>query len=185
VAGAVLQTGRFTQDDAVYVWAILAGSSIGLVASTLGRLYSSTFYALRDTKTPLRYALVRVTVTTLLGYVCAIPLPPMIGIDPGWGAAGLTASAGIAGWFEMLLLRRSLKARIGATGMPAAYLATLWLAAIVGAAVGWGVKLALPAVHPVVRGLVVLAPYGLTYLGATLALDVPEASSAVRRVFRR
>ncbi len=36
VAAALFQTGRFTYDDAVYVWGILAGSSIGLLATTLG-----------------------------------------------------------------------------------------------------------------------------------------------------
>jgi len=100
VAGALLQTGRFTRADSVYVWAILAGSSVGLLASTLGRLYSSTFYALRDTSTPLRYAVVRVALTTVLGYLCAVRLPPLIGIDMKWGTAGLTASAGVAGWIE-------------------------------------------------------------------------------------
>ena len=53
VAAALLQTGRFSHTDAVTVWAILAGSAVGLLASTLGRLYSSTYYALRDTRTPL------------------------------------------------------------------------------------------------------------------------------------
>ena len=57
VAAALLQTGRFRHDDALYVWGILAGSAVGLLASTLGRLYSSAYYALRDTRTPLRYAL--------------------------------------------------------------------------------------------------------------------------------
>src|SRR3989441_8221363 len=75
VAAAVLQTGRFRHADAVYVWGILAGSAVGLLASTLGRLYSSAYYALRDTRTPLRFAVVRVALTTLLGYLCAIPLP--------------------------------------------------------------------------------------------------------------
>ena len=60
VAAALLETGRFRHADAVYVWAILAGSAVGLLASTLGRLYASTYYALRDTRTPLRYAIVRV-----------------------------------------------------------------------------------------------------------------------------
>ena len=54
IAGALLQTGRFTHTDAQYVWGILAGSSVGLLASTMGRLYSSAYYALRDTRTPLR-----------------------------------------------------------------------------------------------------------------------------------
>ena len=42
LVAALLQTGRFRHEDAVYVWGILAGSSVGLLASTLGRLYSST-----------------------------------------------------------------------------------------------------------------------------------------------
>ena len=124
VAGALFQTGRFDHSDSIYVWGILAGSAVGLLASTLGRLYSSTYYALRDTRTPLRYAIVRVALTTVLGYLFAIPLPRLLGIAPAWGAAGLTASAGIAGWVEMLLLRATLNARIGRTGLPAAYVAS-------------------------------------------------------------
>src|SRR6266550_2589547 len=60
IVAALYQTGKFRQADTIYVWAILAGSTVGLLASTLGRLYSSTYYALRDTRTPLRYAIVRV-----------------------------------------------------------------------------------------------------------------------------
>ena len=69
------QHGRFQpRRTAVHTWAILAGSAVGLVASALGRLYSSTFYALRDTRTPLRFALVRVVLTGVLGYLFAFPL---------------------------------------------------------------------------------------------------------------
>src|SRR5205085_9093020 len=107
IAAALFQTGRFSHSDALYVWSIIAGSAVGLLAQTLGRLYSSTYYALRDTRTPLRYAIVRVVLTTLLGYLFAIPLPRLLGLDQQWGAAGLTASAGIAGWVEFFLLRRS------------------------------------------------------------------------------
>ena len=95
VAASLLQTGRFLRSDAVYVWGILAGSAVGLLASTLARLYASTCYAMRDTRTPLRYALVRVVLTTVLGYLFAIPLPRLLGIAQLWGAAGLTISAGI------------------------------------------------------------------------------------------
>src|SRR5262249_3749363 len=45
LAGLLFQAGRFTRADSVYVWGILAGSAIGLLASTLGRLYASTYYA--------------------------------------------------------------------------------------------------------------------------------------------
>jgi putative peptidoglycan lipid II flippase len=187
IAGALLETGRFAHSDSVYVWSILAGSGVGLLASTLGRLYASTYYALRDTRTPLRYAIVRVVLTTVLGYVFAIPLPRWLGISSVWGAAGLTASAGLAGWVEMLLLRRALNERIGRTGLPAEYVAKLWGSAIAGGAVAWGVKLALPMLHPAITATAVLGAYGLVFLMTTLVLRVPEASAALARVsaFRR
>jgi len=184
VAAALFQTGRFNHGDSIYVWQILAGSAVGLLASTLGRLYSSTFYALRDTRTPLNYALIRVGTTTVFGYLFALPLPRLLGVNPAWGAAGLTASAGIAGWIEMLMLRRTMNARIGKTGLPASYVAKLWSSAIAAAAVGWAVKVALPAMHPIVAAVAVLGPYGIVYGAATIAMQVPEATAAIRRLRR-
>ena len=188
VAAGLFQTGRFTHTDARYVWGILAGSAVGLLASTLGRLYSSTYYALRDTRTPLRYAIVRVALTTVLGYLFALPLPRALGVAPAWGAAGLTASAGLAGWVEMFLLRAKLNARIGRTGLPAAYVAKLWSAAIAGAAIAWAMKFAIPTFHPVITAVFVLGPYGLVFALVTVTLRIPEASTALARFhmsFRR
>jgi putative peptidoglycan lipid II flippase len=184
VVGALFQTGRFNQADSIYVWRILAGSSVGLLASTLGRLYSSTYYAFRDTRTPLRYAMIRVALTTVLGYGFAIPLPRLLGIAPEWGAAGLTASAGISGWVEMLLLRSTLNARIGRTGLPVSYVAQLWGSAIASAALAWAVKMMLPPLHPIVTAVLVLGPYGIAFFATTMALSVPEASAAIARVRR-
>jgi putative peptidoglycan lipid II flippase len=182
IAGALFQTGRFDRADTMYVWGILAGSAVGLLAQTLGRLYASTYYALRDTRSPLQYAIVRVVLTTVLGYLFAIPLPRALGVELSWGAAGLTASAGIAGWVEMLLLRSKLNARIGRTGLQAEYVAQLWGSAVAGAAVAWGVKLLLPPAHPILSAIAVLAPYGLVFLAMTLLLRIPEAGTALARV---
>ena len=49
IAGAIYQRRKFTHDDAVFVWGILAGAGVGLLASAQGRLYFSAFYALKDT----------------------------------------------------------------------------------------------------------------------------------------
>ena len=185
IAAALYQTGRFRQADSLYVWGILAGSSVGLLASTLGRLYSSTYYALRDTRTPLRYAIVRVCLTTALGYVCAIPLPGWIGVDARWGVAGLTASAGVAGWVEFALLRRALNARIGSTGLPASLLVKLWTAALVAAAVAWGVKLGIGQRNPILAAILILGPFGIAYFGITYALQVEESARLIRRLLRR
>jgi putative peptidoglycan lipid II flippase len=164
VAGAIYQSGRFTHTDATYVWGILAGSGVGLLASTQGRLYSSAFYALKDTRTPLKFAIVRVALTTLLGYLAALPLPRLLGIDPKWGVAGLTVSAGISGWIEFLLLRHSLKQRIGADPVGTAYLMRLWGAALAGAAVAWAVKLGLGTRGPLVAATAILPAFGVVYL---------------------
>jgi putative peptidoglycan lipid II flippase len=185
IAAAILQTGRFTYEDAVFVWTVLGGYAIGLLASTLGRLYSSTFHALRDTRTPLRFAVFRVVLATGLGYVAAIVLPPALGVSPRWGAAGLTAASGLCGWIELALLRRTLNRRLEAsTGLPIALSVRLWASALLGAAVGWGIKLALPLDRPIIVGVLVLVPYGLVYAGATLAVGVPEARTALRRLGR-
>jgi len=186
VVGAIYQTGRFQSADTTYVWGILAGSTVGLLASTLGRLYSSTYYALRDTRTPLRYAILRVVLTTILGYLCAIPLPPALGIAPRWGVAGLTISAGIASWVEFTLLRVTMNQRIGRTGLPRDVLARLWLAAIASSVVGLLIRRWVGPHAPYVVAGVVLLPYGMVYLGATWLLGVKETRSYLGRIrFRK
>jgi putative peptidoglycan lipid II flippase len=184
IAAVLYQTGRFTHSDSNYVWAILAGSSVGLLASTLGRLYSSTYYALNDARTPLRFAVVRVILTTGVGYLCSLPLPRALGIEPKWGVAGLTASAGIAGWVEFVLLRQSLNRRIGRTGLPLTFVMKLWLGAGMGAAVGWLLKLLLGPRHPLIMAIVVLGGYGLTYFAVTSAFGVGEAKRVIGRMLR-
>jgi putative peptidoglycan lipid II flippase len=181
IVAAIYQSGRFTRADVMYVWGILAGATVGLLASTLSRLYSSTYYALRDTRTPLRYAVVRVVLTTVLGYLCAIPLPPALGIEPRWGVAGLTISAGLASWAEFTLLRRTLNRRIGKTGLPAAHLAKLWIAALLAAGIAWVLHHYWGHRSPIPVAVVVLGLYGGIYFAAAHALGVAEAGTVFAR----
>lgn len=181
VAGALLQHGRFRAQDSQIVWGILAGSAIGLVASTQSRLYSVAHYALGDTRTPLRFALVRLTCVTALGLICALKAPGWLGIGAIWGAAGLTASAGVSGWIEFALLRRSFNRRVGPTSVPASHLGRLWASAAMAAAAAFAVKLYLPATQPLLRGAVVLPVYGALYLALTLALGVSGIRSLLAR----
>ena len=184
VAAALLETGRFSHADARYVWGILAGSGVGLLVLSCWPIVLIDRRFARDTRTPLRYALVGVALTTALGYLFAIPLPRALGIGAVWGAAGLTASAGIAGWIEMLMLRRTLNLRIGHTGLDFGYVAKLWTAALAGTAVAWVIKLALPSVHPAVAAVAILGPYGLVFLASTVVMGLPEALSALSRLRR-
>ncbi len=185
VAAGLYQSGRFTHANAVYTWAVLAGSAIGLLATSLGRLYSSAFYALLDTRTPLKFAIVRITLTVVLGIVFALFLPRWLGIELRWGVAGLSASAGIAGWVEFLLLRRALGVRVGNVALPVALLIRLWLAALAAAAVSYPYKHLVSEQHPVLAAMLVLPVYAAVYLGSTMLLSVPEATAALSSVLRR
>ena len=123
----------------IYVWGILAGSAVGLLASTLGRLYSSTYYALaRHAHAAALSPCSRGADDACSATSARVLLPRPLGIAPRWGAAGLTASAGVAGWVEMLLLRRiAERAHRAARACRSAYVAKLWMSALAGAAVGW------------------------------------------------
>ncbi len=182
IVNVLYRSGRFTATN--YVWAILAGSTVGLLASTLGRLYSSTYYALHDTRTPLVFAVVRVVLTTALGYLCALPLPRALGLDLRWGAVGLTASAGVSGWVEFYLLRRKLNQRIGRTGLPFSFVAKLWGAALTSAAVAWAIKFAAGRHNAFLIAVLVLIPYGLFYFGLAWLLGIRESAEVVSRFLR-
>jgi putative peptidoglycan lipid II flippase len=183
VAGALYQSGEFTREMTVYVWGILAAASVGLLPSTLARLYASAFYAMHDTRTPLRVALIRVSLGVALGYVLALHLPARLGLGQGWGAAGITLASALAAVVEYFLLRRALGRRIGPTPLAVHLVARLWLAAGVAVVAGWTVRTALPPIHPIPEAALVLAAFGLAYFGAGAALGVPEARRVVRRAW--
>ena len=185
VVATIYRGGHFTGHDVTFVWSVLAGSGVGLLASTSGRLYSSAFYALRDTRTPLNFAIIRVVLTVALGYFFALPLPRLLGIDQRWGVAGLTLSAGMAGWVEFALLRRALQARIGAVVASVSRVARLWAGALIASACAYGVKLVLPFHRPELVGLCVLSIFGLGYLGFTRLLGVAAPGSLTRLLGRR
>jgi putative peptidoglycan lipid II flippase len=184
VVAFIYHTGHFQHGDVMFVWAVLAGSSVGLLASTSGRLYSSAFYALRDTRTPLKFAVLRVALTLGLGYLCALPLPRMLGLDQRWGTAGLTFSAGVAGWLEFVLLRRAMQGRIGAVPSGASRILKLWFVAVLAAGVGYGIKRILPFHRPLLVGPCVLIPYAGVYLAVAQWIGI-ASMGAVRRLFGR
>ena len=188
VAAAIYQGGKFQRPDVELVWAVLVGSAVGLLATSLGRLYSSAFYALLDTKTPLRFALIRVTLTAILGVVCALLVPRWLGLGQQWGVAGLTASAGAAGWVEFVLLRRALAGRIGATPLPASFTIRLWSIALSSAALAYFIKRGLGGfglTHPLLLACLALPLYGALYFGGTAFLDIAESRNTINSLARR
>src|SRR5207237_1935716 len=160
----------------------------------------------RDPKTPLRFAMLRVTLTAVLGVLFAFPLRPYI-IDAIvllhlpmpqlaegtklFGAIGLTASAGVAGWIEFLMLRRALTNRVGAVQLDRGFLARLWIAALAASAAALAfAKYVLPAFAPhlpfrhIAEAGFVAGMFGIIYFGIAVVAGVPEAKATLGRLRR-
>lgn len=182
VVATLFQTGRFGASDVRFVWLVLAGATVGLIAVTQARLLSSAFYALSDTRTPLGVAVVRVALGATLGWALALPVRERLGWPPEYGATALAAAGGAVSWVELVLLRRALVRRIGAFRMGAGRALKAGAAALgaAGVAFALGRTVALP--HPILRGAVVLGVYGALYLAGTAALGLPEAKALLKRV---
>ncbi len=203
IVAALYQTGEFGRTDTLLVHFTLIGYATGLVASTGTRLFSSTFFALRDTRTPAKFAAIRVATAAVLGFVLMIQFEPVqifgMQIGPGLfsearigprflGAVGLALGAGLAAWLEWALLRRSLRRRIGSVGVGAGVIGRMFAAALAGAAVGWGVRWLLPAVHPIIAAVFILGAFGVVYFALAAALGLGEARlffGRVQRLIRR
>ena len=185
IVALLYQTGRFTQSDVKYVWAVLAGSTIGLLAAATGRLYASAFWALRDTRTPLRFAIVRVATTAGLGWFLAFPVTSWLGIPARLGLIGLTASAGMAAWVEFLLLRSSLNRRIGWTGLQLSTISKILISALASAAVAFAVKYWVQAMHPLPAGFLVVLVFGLLYFAVARLMRIPEAVQLLQALNRQ
>jgi putative peptidoglycan lipid II flippase len=207
LVSGLFETGAFGPAETLFVTYILCGSTVGLLAVTLGRLYSSAFYAMGDTKTPLRFAIARVVTTAILGVTFAFPLrPAMVGLmrdvlglpvpaiesaEIALGAVGITVASALAGWLECILLRRALFARVGEVPIGGGFLTRVWSAAIVsgvaGAAFGFsfagvirGVLPSVGGVHRIGEAAVVALVFGAVYLASAWLLRIDE----VRRLRR-
>jgi putative peptidoglycan lipid II flippase len=186
IVALVFQTGRFSAAHTDLVWLILAGSALGLVPSTQGRVLASALYAVGEPKPPLRAALVRVALAGVLGWAFALPLRHALGYGPGWGAFALTASTGLAAWLELVLLHRALARRIGAVPVPVRFGLGALAAACATGGVGLGAdRLATAAGAPVwAAAIAAIAAFGAVYLAIMAAARVPEAGAFTRRLRR-
>lgn len=185
LVAAIFQTGEFNEKSTHVVWVVLMGSSVGLLASTIGRLYSSTFFSLKDTKTTLNFALLRIFFTTILGYLFAFKFAPLISSDQIYATAGLTISSGISGWIEYYLLRRKLNTIIGYTGVEWRYQSKLWGAALIASAFGlsikWFVHLGIIN-HPVPKAAAVFSVYGILYFAITYVIQIQESQTIINKI---
>ena len=134
------ERGEFKADDSRVVGLVLAAYSLGLVASGSSRTLSSAFYALRDTKTPAKIAVIRVVLSLVVGGLLMFRLDAVKIGTFGLGGAGLALGASAGAWLEYGLLRRALSRAVGPHGPRWGGTARMLAAALLAAATGWLVR---------------------------------------------
>jgi putative peptidoglycan lipid II flippase len=172
IIGTLFQTGRFDADDTKFVGGVLAAYGIGLLGQSSVKLFASGFYAQRDTRTPVRIAIVALVASGFLSWF----------FMGRFGPAGIALGSSIGGTLNTILLLRGLDARIG-TVLQRTDWRTLGLVVVAGLlaaalAVGADQVVANWGLRPIPRGIAALGIFGLAYGALTLALRHPDAIRA-------
>jgi putative peptidoglycan lipid II flippase len=199
VAG-IYRAGQFGAADVTIVWLTLAAYSLGLLASTSTRIYQSAFFALRDTRMPARVAGLRVLVSAITGAALMMQFEPItigtLTIPAGafgnvrvsglpLGPVGLALGAAAGAWLEWTMLRAGLVRRIGDVGAGRGEFLRMFGSALVAAAAGTGVRIAVGGLHPVAVAALVVAAFGVVYMAVARLSGLSEARVLTNAVLRR
>ena len=128
----LFERGKFTSEDTLYIWIVLAAYSLGLYATGMSRLYQNLSYSFGDVKGPARLAGLRVLVAGSVGFLLMFQLDRFaidgttivrIGDLPSFsplpefaraldtspqplGALGLALGSSVGAWVEYFFLKK-------------------------------------------------------------------------------
>jgi putative peptidoglycan lipid II flippase len=168
LVAALFQTGRFDADDSALVGGVLSAYGIGLMGQATVKLFASGFYALRDTRTPVKIAAFSVLLSSALAFLLMRP----------FGPAGIALGSSLGAWVNVVLHLRDLDRRIGTVMARTDWRAfgVALAAALVACAAGVEAARLGAAWAPIPRAGAVCAAFGAVYVAGTLLLRHPDAS---------
>jgi putative peptidoglycan lipid II flippase len=193
-------------------WMVLLGSTVGLLSNTSSRLLQSALYAGGDTRTPARFAIMRVVLAAVLGGVLMLQfdrlqltpagislqgsLPAFTPLPLGvratdqaaalrLGAVGLALAAGMSSWLEFALLRRYLARRGLAARVGGGALARTALAGLLAGAVSVAIRILAGGLPLLLQLLAIGTSIVVAYLVCAHLLGLAEAAQLRRLLFRR
>jgi putative peptidoglycan lipid II flippase len=189
IVQALFQRGAFTAADTPPTAWALAIFALGLPSFVMIKVFSPAYFAREDTATPMRYAVISLTVNTL-GSIGLFFLFQRLGIMPHLGIALATT---LAGWLNAGLLYATLVRRgdLVADARLRRSLRMVALASLVMGAAVWAVSahlhdwFAAPGLLVRVAGLALLVGSGLAVYGiavlATGALQFRQLRAMLGR----
>ena len=195
IVRALFGGGAFDLQDAWLVTLILGGYTLGLGATAVSRLLQNSFYALRDTKTPAKVAVLRVIVSGSLGaalmfWLDGTTVAEAVGVEAEGNlltlaAVGLALGSAVGAWVELAALRISLGRKTQGFTLPAGRVAQMLGLAGLAAIPASLVWVFLPDLPVLVLTGLVLAAYGGTYLGLGHVFGFSEGEAWIGRFLRR
>ncbi|WP_419166624.1 murein biosynthesis integral membrane protein MurJ [Candidatus Palauibacter sp.] len=179
----IYQRGNFNPDHVPVVHWILGAYALGLVATSLTKLFASAFHALQDTRTPVKYAATGVVLGIAVGATAALWLDAR-----GFGlraAAGIVFGGSVGAWINLALLTRGLGRRGGGGWLAPVRgsLVRMGLGALLAGGVAWLLRAWLEAALPdgflghALMLAIALAGGGLCYVAVA---GLPTALRAIR-----
>ncbi len=168
----LFQTGRFAAADTDLVGGVLAAYGVGLLGQACVKLFQSGFYALRDTKTPVKIASASLALSSALAYLLMLR----------FGPAGIALGSSLGATVNVVFHLRDLDARVGAILGRTEWRAFGVSLVASGAAAAGGVGAAGLAASAgwgtLGAAAVALGIFGATYGALTLAFRHPDAIRA-------
>ncbi len=173
IVRVALQSGDFDEAAAERVRVLVLAYSFALLGNASARVLTTMAWAIGDTRTPARYAVFRVVVST----ACSLLLMQRLEV------VGVILGAVVAAWAETLALGWKLRKDIGGLGLehvPWSRIAALGAASVAPALLA---RWALPAAfgRSFVGSSLVLAAFGAAFALAAPALGLFEVRSLLRR----
>ena len=170
LVAAIYQRGKFTADDTELAGGVLIFYALGLCGFFIQQILPRAFYAMKDSKTPARTAVLAVVLNIVLNLTLIWPL----------GAAGLALSTSLCSYIQvgilLWLLGRKYDLRLSEGFWPV-FLKTAFGTAMMAAA-GWAVLTAMSGLAQdtlgnVIRLLILVGVCGGVYVIAAWAMKNP------------
>ena len=195
IVGSLFGGGAFNEEDVALVALILGGYALGIAATAVSRLLQNSFYALSDTKTPAKVAVVRVVVSGVIGAglmfwldqypVSALADVAAEGRPLTLAAVGLSLGASAGAWVELGALAWALRRRTPDFRLPLARALQMLGLAGLASVPAVAVYAFVPDWPVLVRTVLVLGAFGVTYLGAGALLGFSEGDAWIGRFLKR
>ncbi len=137
IVRVIFERGAFTAEDTRFTALALIGYSMALIGYSLQKVFIPTFYALDDTRTPLRISLAAVLFSTVLNLTAVFLV--LNRWMPQYAYIGLAGGASATLTLQAILLSRSFTRRMGSLE-PFGVVSALARMAAAAALMGVGVR---------------------------------------------